>query len=344
MREPAFWWQPGAGSFLDPFARLYGVAAALRLNRSGRGVGVPVICLGNLTVGGAGKTPAALAVARLLLAAHERPFFLSRGYGGRLRGPVRVNPAHHSAADVGDEPLLLARLAPTIVARNRIEGAMAAVFAGAGVIVMDDGFQNPSLAKDLAILVVDGRRGIGNGRIIPAGPLRAPLETQIAHAHGLIIVGAPAGAEPVAAVARRRGAAIFHGRLVPDRNVLLALKGRRVLAFAGIGDPHKFFATLSEAGLEVAERAGFPDHHRYTAAEAQALVGRAEAANLVLLTTEKDAARLGGDARVATLAARATALPVRLAIEEEAPFDELIRNAARRSLPHSGRREPRSAE
>jgi tetraacyldisaccharide 4'-kinase len=344
MREPAFWWQPGAGSFLDPFARLYGVAAALRLNRSGRGVGVPVICLGNLTVGGAGKTPAALAVARLLLAAHERPFFLSRGYGGRLRGPVRVNPAHHSAADVGDEPLLLARLTPTIVARNRIEGAMAAVFGGAGVIVMDDGFQNPSLAKDLAILVVDGRRGIGNGRIIPAGPLRAPLETQIALAHGLIIVGPPAGAESVAAVARRRGAAIFHGRLVPDRDVLSALKGRRVLAFAGIGDPHKFFATLAEAGITVAERAGFPDHHRFTPAEAQALVARAEAANLVLLTTEKDAARLAGDARLATLAARATALPVRLAIEEEVPFGELIRDAARRNPPHSGRGEPRSAE
>ncbi len=136
---------------------------------------MPVICLGNLTIGGAGKTPAALAVAHLLLAAHERPFFLSRGYGGRLAGPVRVDPSFHHAADVGDEPLMLARLAPTIVARDRVAGAHVARSAGASVIVMDDGFQNPSLIKDLAILLVDGRRGIGNGRIIPAGPLRAPL-------------------------------------------------------------------------------------------------------------------------------------------------------------------------
>jgi tetraacyldisaccharide 4'-kinase len=330
MREPAFWWRPGTGSLLGPLARLYGVAAALRLHLQGRSVGVPVICLGNLTIGGAGKTPAALAVARLLLAAHERPFFLSRGYGGRLRGPVRVNPAHHSAADVGDEPLLLARLAPTIVARNRIDGAMAAVFDGAGVIVMDDGFQNASLAKDLSILLVDGRRGVGNGQIIPAGPLRAPLETQISCAHGLIVVGPPAGAAAVAEIARRRGLPIFHGRLIPDRDVLAALKGRRVLAFAGIGDPQKFFATLEEAGIDVAERAGFADHHRYTAAEAQALVARAEAANLVLLTTEKDAARLAGDTRLAALAARVTALPVRLAIEEADAFGDMIRNAAKR--------------
>jgi tetraacyldisaccharide 4'-kinase len=330
MREPAFWWRPGTGRLLGPLARLYGVAAALRLHLQGRGVGVPVICLGNLTIGGAGKTPAALAVARLLLAAHQRPFFLSRGYGGRLRGPVRVNPAHHSAADVGDEPLLLAGLAPTIVARNRVDGAMAAVFGGAGVIVMDDGFQNPSLAKDLAILLVDGRRGVGNGLIIPAGPLRAPLETQISRAHGLIIVGPPAGAEPVAEIARRRDLPIFHGRLIPDRDVLAALNGRRVLAFAGIGDPQKFFATLEEAGIEVVERAGFADHHRYTAGQAQALVARAEVANLVLLTTEKDAARLAGDARLAALAVRVTALPVRLAIDEADAFGDMIRSAAKR--------------
>ena len=194
MREPAFWWQPGRGGLLRPLAGIYGAVAARRMNSPGRSVGVPVICLGNLTVGGAGKTPAALAVARLLLAAHAQPYFLSRGYGGRLRGPVRVDAAVHSAAEVGDEPLLLARLAPTIVARDRFEGAQSARVSGAGVIVMDDGFQNPSLVKDLAILVVDGRRGIGNGRIIPAGPLRAPLDAQVAHAQAMIIVGPPAGA------------------------------------------------------------------------------------------------------------------------------------------------------
>jgi len=340
MREPASWWQPGSASLLGPLGRLYGVVAALRLQARGRDVGVPVICLGNLTVGGAGKTPAALAVGRLLLGAHERPFFLSRGYGGRLRGPVRVNPAHHTALEVGDEPLLLARLAPTIVARNRVEGAMAARFGGAGVIVMDDGFQNPSLAKDLAILLVDGRRGIGNGRIIPAGPLRAPLEAQVSRAQAMIIVGAAAGAAAVTPLARRFGVTIFHGRMMPDRNVLAALKGRRVLAFAGIGDPQKFFATLAESGIDVADRASFADHHRYTAADAQALVARAEAANLMLLTTEKDAVRLAADRRLATLAARATALPVRLVIEEQEAFATMVLDAARRVPGQSGRSEP----
>ena len=333
MREPAFWWQPGTGGLLSPLAALYGAVAALRLQAPGRGIGLPIICVGNLTVGGAGKTPAALAVARLLLAAHERPFFLSRGHGGRLRGPVRVNPAHHSAADVGDEPLLLARLAPTIVARNRVQGAMTARFGGAGVIVMDDGFQNPSLTKDLAILLVDGRRGIGNGRIIPAGPLRAPLEVQISRAHCLVIVGPAQGADAVARVARRHGVTILHARLEPDRDVLAALRRRKVLAFAGIGDPEKFFATLAAAGIDVAERAGFADHHRYTAGEAQALVARAEAANLLLLTTEKDIARLSGEARLAALAARATALPVRLVIEELDAFGKMILEGAGRGNP-----------
>jgi tetraacyldisaccharide 4'-kinase len=315
---------------LSPLAGIYGAVAALRLQSPGHSVGVPVICLGNLTVGGAGKTPAALTVARLLLAAHEHPFFLSRGYGGRLPGPVRVNPAFHSAADVGDEPLLLARLAPTIVARDRVAGAEAARFNGAGVVVMDDGFQNPSLAKDLAILLVDGRRGVGNGRIIPAGPLRAPLETQIAHAHALVVVGAPAGAAPVVEIARRRGVPTFQGRLEPDRETLAALGGRRVLAFAGIGDPEKFFATLAEAGVKVAERASFPDHHRYTTAEAAALIARAEAAKLMLLTTEKDLARLSGDPLVAALAARASAMPVRLVIAEQDVFREMVLKAVKR--------------
>jgi len=191
MREPAFWWQPGTGGLLTPFAVLYGAVAAVRMQAHGVRAGLPVICLGNLTVGGAGKTPAALAVAHLLHAARERPFFLSRGYGGRLAGPLRVNPAIHHAADVGDEPLLLTRLAPTIVARDRVAGAKFAQFAGASVIVMDDGLQNPSLAKDLAIVLVDGRRGIGNGRIIPAGPLRAPLGWQLDRAQALVVVGPP---------------------------------------------------------------------------------------------------------------------------------------------------------
>jgi tetraacyldisaccharide 4'-kinase len=306
---------------------IYGAVAALRLRRRGIRAGMPVICLGNLTVGGAGKTPAALAVAHLLLAAHQRPFFLSRGYGGRLAGPLRVSPTLHRATDVGDEPLLLTRLAPTIVARDRVAGAKLAQFAGATVIVMDDGFQNPSLHKDLAILVVDGRRGIGNGRIIPAGPLRAPLGSQLDRAQALVLVGPADGAAAISTAARRRGLAVFHGRLAPEPDVVAAIGRRQVLAFAGIGNPAKFFATLSEAGVDIAARRSFPDHHRYTAAQAQDLVARADAAGLMLLTTEKDLVRLAGDPQLGLLAARANALPVRLVIEEGDAFRQLVLDA-----------------
>lgn len=331
MREPAFWWQPHApgGRLLSPFAGIYGAVAAWRLKSPGQKAGVPVVCVGNLTIGGAGKTPAALTLGRLLLAERKRPFFLTRGYGGRLPGPVRVDPAVHRAADVGDEPLLLAELAPTIVARDRVAGAKAARRGGANVIVMDDGFQNPALAKDLAMLVVDGRRAIGNGRIVPAGPLRAPLAVQVARAQAVLVVGtAGAGAASIVEIARRRGVAIFHGRLEPDRAILEALGRRRVLAFAGIADPEKFYLTLSEAGIAVAEHASFPDHHRYTAADARALMARADAANLLLLTTEKDYARFAGDASLAALAARANVLRVQLKVEEETDFRALILRAA----------------
>jgi tetraacyldisaccharide 4'-kinase len=327
MREPAFWWRSGTGSLLAPVGAIYGAVAALRLRRRGIRAGMPVICLGNLTVGGAGKTPAALAVAHLLLAAHQRPFFLSRGYGGRLAGPLRVSPTLHRATDVGDEPLLLTRLAPTIVARDRVAGAKLAQFAGATVIVMDDGFQNPSLHKDLAILVVDGRRGIGNGRIIPAGPLRAPLGSQLDRAQALVLVGPADGAAAISTAARRRGLAVFHGRLAPEPDVVAAIGRRQVLAFAGIGNPAKFFATLSEAGVDIAARRSFPDHHRYTAAQAQDLVARADAAGLMLLTTEKDLVRLAGDPQLGLLAARANALPVRLVIEEGDAFRQLVLDA-----------------
>jgi tetraacyldisaccharide 4'-kinase len=316
---------------LSPLAALYGAAAALRLRRPGRRAGVPVICLGNLTVGGAGKTPAALAVGRLLFAAHERPFFVSRGDGGRLAGPVLVNRSIHRAADVGDEPLLLARLAPTIVARNRVAGAQLARFEGASAIVMDDGFQNPALHKDLAILVIDGRRGVGNGRVLPAGPLRAPLASQMARAHALIVVGPAAeSAAALAELGRKRGLPVFHARLEPDRQTLAALAGRRILAFAGIADPDKFFATLAEAGLNVVERHGFADHHRYTAADAQSLTAQAQSQNLVLLTTEKDQARLAGEPHLGELAGRANALPARLLIEEDDAFRDLVLNVVKR--------------
>jgi tetraacyldisaccharide 4'-kinase len=327
IREPAFWWRAGTGGALAPLAALYGAVAGLRMRARGRQAGLPIICLGNLTVGGAGKTPAALAVAQLLHAARERPFFLSRGYGGKLAGPVRVNPTLHRAADVGDEPMLLVRVAPTIVARDRVAGATFARSAGASVIVMDDGFQNPSLAKDLSIVLVDGGRGIGNGRVIPAGPLRAPLDLQLLRAQALIVVGAPDGAARVIERAERRKIPIFHGRLEPDRAVVKAIGQRKVLAFAGIADPAKFFATLTAAEIQIAIRATFPDHHRFSAAEALDLVAQAQTKNLMLLTTEKDLVRLAGDPALAQLAANTSALPVRLVIDDPDRLREMILSA-----------------
>jgi tetraacyldisaccharide 4'-kinase len=325
MREPAFWWRkPGlAAGLLAPLSMLYGVVAAARLAKPGARAAVPVVCIGNPTIGGAGKTPLALTLARLLQAAGDAPVLLSRGYGGRLAGPLRVDPARHHAADVGDEPLLLARVAPTVVARDRVAGAQAAVAAGASVIVMDDGFQNPSLQKNFSVLVVDARRGIGNGRVVPAGPLRAPLVAQLARADALVMVGA--SYDGVTAAARGRGVPVFHARLAPDAAVAAALAGARVLAFAGIGDPEKFFATLTGAGVAVAATASFPDHHRYTTAQARMLCERADREALILVTTEKDLARMQGDAEVAALAARARALPVTLTLADADAFLHLLR-------------------
>lgn len=340
MREPAFWWQRGSGALLAPLGAIYGAVAWRRLQTTGASAGVPVICLGNLTVGGGGKTPAALAVAHILLAAHERPFFLTRGYGGRLRGPVRVDPSYHRAIDVGDEPLLLARLAPTIVAGDRVAGAKAARLGGARVIVMDDGFQNPSLRKDLSILLVDGPRGVGNGRIIPAGPLRAPLEAQISRAQGIVIVGPAANTAAVTQLARQRSIPVLHGRLAPDREIVAALGPHKVLAFAGIASPEKFFMTLNDSGIAVAEQASFPDHHFYSATDAKDLIARAEAKGLVLITTEKDHVRLIGDPALAQLAARATALPVRLIVEEQGLFRDLVLRAVERVSPRGALAQP----
>jgi tetraacyldisaccharide 4'-kinase len=250
---------------------------------------------------------------------------LSRGYGGRLEGPLQVDLDRHRAADVGDEPLLLARVAPTFVSRDRVQGAQAAVAAGAGVIVMDDGFQNPSLQKSFSVLVVDGRRGIGNGRVFPAGPLRAPLTAQLARADALVVVGTSNAGAGVAAAARDRGVPVFHAGLAPDAAVVAALAGTPVLAFAGIGDPQKLFDTLTRAGITVAATRSFPDHHWFTPAEARMLCEQAEREGLTLVTTEKDLARMQGDVQVAALAARARALPVTLTLADADAFLRILR-------------------
>ncbi|MCJ2091798.1 tetraacyldisaccharide 4'-kinase [Methylobacterium sp. J-072] len=322
MRPPRFW---AAGAdhpvarALAPVGAAYGALTARRMDRPGARAGCPVLCLGNFTLGGAGKTPAAMAVAELLVELGRRPAFLSRGYGGRLAGPVRVDPDSHAAADVGDEPLLLARHAPTIVSRDRPAGAALCRALGADVIVMDDGLQNPTLAKDLAWAVVDGGAGIGNGRPFPAGPLRALLDRQWPHVSGLILVGdGPPGAS-VAESAERRGLPVHRARLVPDG---FDLAGGRCLAFAGIGRPEKFFATLRGTGAAIVAARPFPDHHPYGAADLTALAAEADRLGAELVTTEKDAVRLP-----AAFAARVRVLRVRLVPDDPEALRRQIRQA-----------------
>jgi tetraacyldisaccharide 4'-kinase len=355
MRDPAFWWteHSTAAALLAPLGACYGAIAARNMARPGWRAPAPVICVGNFTLGGAGKTPAAIALARLLLESGHRPFFLSRGYGGRVVGPVLidspptlelggVNPprlaAEGKAGDVGDEPLLLARVAPTVVARDRPAGVKAAAQGGADTIIMDDGLQNPSVDKDLAMAVVDGRRGIGNGRIFPAGPLRAPLEAQLDHVDAVLLVG-PAGraAERAIDAAQRRGVPVLYGDLRPAADAVAELAGKPVLAFAGIGDPDKFFATLEAHGIPATIRKAFPDHHRYAADEISALADCAERNGLTLVTTEKDLARLSGDPAAARLIERSAVLPVTLRFNEVSAVEAMLRDMIR------GRRGPIAA-
>jgi tetraacyldisaccharide 4'-kinase len=329
MRAPAFWWRPPglAATLLSPAGAIYGCIAAARMKRAGERAAVPVICVGNATLGGAGKTPAAIALAHILQDMGERPCLLSRGYGGRARGPLRVDPQTHDARAVGDEVILLARAFPTIVARDRAAGARLAVGHGASVVVLDDGFQNPALEKDLSLLVVDGAVGVGNGRVFPAGPLRAALRPQLERAQGLVRVGEGIAGDAVAHFAAFMRIPVFRARLVPDPATTARLSGERVLAFAGIGHPDKFFATLAETGAQIVERRPFADHHRFTSNEAQSLMAAAVAHKLRLVTTEKDAARMSAIPALAELAAAAVALPVRLAFEDAAAMRELLKGA-----------------
>ena len=332
MREPAFWWQRQSvlATLLQPLAMIYGAVAAKRLRQAGRSAGVPVLCVGNLTVGGAGKTPTAIAIARLLLDCGQHPFFLTRGYGGRLAGPLRVDPKLHRAIDVGDESLLLARVAPTIVARDRVAGAEMARVQGAGVLVLDDGLQNPSLAKDFALVVVDTRRAIGNGRLLPAGPLRVPVDAQLDRADAVLAIGADPLPASLGEAAAARAMPILRGTLVPDPGMAAGLTDQKYLAFAGIADPEKFFATLAGAGIDAPIRRGFADHHRYSAADAAKLLETSKQHGLGLITTEKDLIRMSGDPQVVALAKHVRILPVALQVEDKETFRGLILNRLRR--------------
>ena len=323
--SPGFWWRSrGIIAYalaLPAFA--YGRVAAARMKRRGARARLPVICVGNFVVGGGGKTPTALAIADLLESLGRRPGFLTRGYGGRRRGPIKVDPDTHLATDVGDEPLLLAARAPTVVARNRRAGAAMLADLGVDTIVMDDGFQNPALKKDLALVAVDAEVGVGNGMTFPAGPLRAPLSGQLAAADAIIRVGTGHGAETVVRAAARMGLPIINAVYEPVRK--RGFKSRKYLAFAGIARPEKFFRTLEEAGVTVVITRQYADHQVLKAAECRLLLNTAEEGGLSVVTTEKDAARLrGGTGVMAELAAAVQVFPVRIRFEEERRLLSLI--------------------
>jgi len=320
MREPAFWHRPPSwiSYLLLPLAAVYGAVAALRMQRIGLDAGIPVVCVGNYHMGGAGKTPTVLALTKMLRDLGETPVVLSRGYGGRLRGPVMVDPRRHAAADVGDEPLMLAAAVPVAVARDRVDGVALAKSQGASVILMDDGFQNPAVQKDAALIVIDSDRGVGNAFVFPAGPLRAPLSAQLDRTDALVVVGeGTAAGAIVARIASRPGRPVLSAHLRPDGAALAALADKRVLAFAGIGDPARFFRTLRGNGIDVVRERAFADHYAYSQDDLDTLIAEAKRDRLTLVTTEKDLVRLRKKGELAAEAREMLTLPVTLEFDDE---------------------------
>jgi tetraacyldisaccharide 4'-kinase len=321
LETPSWWYRDkgAVASALAPLAALYGRIAEARAARvTPYRSRLPVICIGNFTAGGGGKTPTAIAVGNLLTAFGARPCFLTRGYGGSSKGPMLVDKGQ-SAADVGDEPLLLAEHAPTMIAADRAAGARAIEQTDASVIVMDDGFQNPSLGKDLSLIVVDAGSGVGNGLLMPAGPLRAPLDPQIARADALVVIGSGDQATPLADAFKTKGKPVLKARMVPRQDARW-LGVLPVIGFAGIARPDKFFATLKSHGARLIDERSYPDHYRYSARQARSLLKEARAYNAMLVTTEKDWVRLPDEEGTAQgeLKFRSRPFPIAIAFEEEA--------------------------
>ncbi|WP_259780592.1 tetraacyldisaccharide 4'-kinase [Aestuariispira ectoiniformans] len=317
-KAPEFWSasapQGPMPTLLSPLSALYaGIGSLRRKIKKPYKSRLPVICIGNLVAGGAGKTPTAIAIAKILQAGGDRPHILSRGYGGSLWGPVRVT-SDHKPKDVGDEPLLLARHAPVTVARNRVAGAKAIENTNANVIIMDDGFQNPGLHKDLSILVVDAGAGFGNGRVIPAGPLREPVDEGFRRADAIVLIGT--GLKGQQDIQGFTGP-VVKAILSPDQGIIGWRQ--KVVAFAGIGRPEKFRETLQELRADIQGFHAFPDHHPYTEGDLALLLETAHSAGALLVTTEKDLVRVPEAIKPAV-----TALPVHLDWSDEEKIGKLL--------------------
>lgn len=324
MRAPGFW-SGGSGGIapllLSPIAAIYAAATARRVARTGWQAPVPVICCGNATAGGAGKTTVALDLGQRLANRGVGSVFLTRGYGGRVKGPLMVDPALHDSQAVGDEALLLAATRPTWVAANREAGGRAAVAAGAQAIVMDDGLQNPGLEKDLSLLVIDGNYGFGNGRIIPAGPLREPVRAAAARCRAAVLIGED---ETEALAQLPPEMTVLRARLVPGPEAEL-LTGQPVFAFCGIANPRKFFTTLQEAGAVLAGRVSYADHYPFDAGDLRELLEQAEALRAIPVTTRKDYVRIPPAFR-----SRVTVLTVKLEWEDPVALETLLEPLAQR--------------
>ena len=319
---PSFWWlaRPTLPArLLGPVGSIYGAVTGRRMGRPGTTLEAPMLCVGNLVAGGAGKTPAAIAIARRLQEQGHSPAFLSRGYGraGASRAVIHVDPTRHTADDVGDEPLLLARVAPTFVSVDRLAAGRSAIAAGASLLVLDDGLQSPGLRKQLSLAVVDGRTGVGNGLCVPAGPLRAPLAAQWPFVSAVCLIGPGEPGERVGSAARARGLPVWQARLEPDADTLRRLEDRPLYAFAGIGLPSKFFETLAGRGLRLVGTRAFPDHHRFSDTDIDDLGALASKLGATLVTTEKDRVRLPGAFATETL-------PVTLAFDDENGFSDWL--------------------
>ncbi|MBQ8346069.1 MAG: tetraacyldisaccharide 4'-kinase [Alphaproteobacteria bacterium] len=294
LKSPKFWQKKNTflGKVLSPLGRIYawGLRRKLKKTKPYRSK-IPVVCIGNLVMGGVGKTPLAVSVAEYFKMNGMRPVFLTRGYGGGLSN-VLVDLDKHTAKDTGDEALLLARIAPTIVDADRARGAKTAEKIGADVVIMDDGFQNPQLVKDLSFAVFDGRYGFGNGKVFPAGPLREPVEDGLQRADAFIVVGKDKAGIKEWIDKRFMSLPFIGTHIEQDVAKIAQLSGKKVFAFAGIGYPDKFFDMLRDYGCDVVETQAFSDHYPYTDEDMTDLIARADKLEAVLVTTAKDGVRI----------------------------------------------------